>query len=319
MTSATGFLYGPVPSRRLGRSLGVDLVPFKTCSYDCVYCQLGRTTRKTVERREWIPLDPILAALQEVLADTSAIDVITLSGSGEPTLHSRVGELIAWLKQHTPLPVAVLTNGSLLWRTDVRDDLAEADLVIPSLDAGDPASYRYANRPHPAVPFELMVEGLAAFTRSFSGRVWLEVMLLEGVTGIDEEVAAIARLARRIGPERVQLGTVTRPPADELATAVDFDDLDRLRGLFEPPAELITEGPDNGLAIRFDGPGADEETLALLERRPCTVHDIARGLGISEPLVVKVVASLIREGAVETRYLDGRVYYRPASSGAVVT
>jgi wyosine [tRNA(Phe)-imidazoG37] synthetase (radical SAM superfamily) len=312
VTQASGFLYGPVPSRRLGRSLGIDLVPFKTCSYDCVYCQLGRTTRKTVERREWVSLDPIYAALEDVLADPEGIDVITLSGSGEPTLHDRIGELIAWLKGRTALPVAVLTNGSLLWRPDVRDDLAEADLVIPSLDAGDPASYRYSNRPHPAVPFELMVEGLAAFTRSFSGRVWLEVMLLEGVTGIDEEVAAIARLARRIGPERVQLGTVTRPPADELATAVDFDDLDRLRGLFEPPAELIAERPDDVLAVRSDEPGG-REILGLLERRPCTVHDIARGLGIAEPHVVKLVARLVVQGAVDTRYLDGKVYYGPGS------
>jgi len=141
-------VFGPVSSRRLGRSLGVDLVPLKTCTYDCIYCQLGRTTLKTTERREWVPLDLVLEQVQAKLATEP--DYITLSGSGEPTLFSRVGELIGRIKDVTDIPVAVLTNGSLLWQKAVRDDLQQADVVIPSLDAGNERMFRYVNRAAPA-------------------------------------------------------------------------------------------------------------------------------------------------------------------------
>ena len=315
MRSASKHVYGPVPSRRLGRSLGIDLVPYKTCSYDCAYCQLGRTTCRTVTRREWLPLDDVISDLEETLAPADGFDVVTLSGSGEPTLHSRVGELVRWLKRHTELPVAVLTNGSLLWRPDVRDELADADLVIPSLDAADPASFRYANRPHPVISFEALVEGLVTFTRTFRGRVWLEVMLLADVTGIEQEVAAIARLAHRIGPERVHLGTVTRPPAELLAQPVPPNEMERLSRLFEPAAEVVSEPAS--AADRGARTTTDEAVLALLERRPCTLQDLARGLDSVEPQVIKTVARLLRDGVVRPRHQGDRIYYRVVSQDGV--
>ena len=174
------YVFGPVPSRRLGRSLGVDLVPFKTCSYDCIYCQLGRTSCKTVERKQWVPLDDVLAELKEKLSTRP--DYITLSGSGEPTLFWRTGELIDRIKAMTDVPVAVLTNGSLLWCKDVRDQLTNADLVIPSLDAGDQSMFRAVNRPHEDISFERMLDGLIAFRKAFGGQYWLEIMLLAGHT-----------------------------------------------------------------------------------------------------------------------------------------
>ncbi|NQT19895.1 MAG: radical SAM protein, partial [Planctomycetes bacterium] len=152
------YIFGPVPSRRLGRSLGVDVVPLKTCSYDCIYCQLGNTTCKTVERKEWVPLDDVVLELKDRLS--SRPDYITLSGSGEPTLYSRVAELIDRIKVMTDVPVAVLTNGSLLWQEEVRRQLMKADLVIPSLDAGDEVMFRLVNRPHEDVSFERMLAGL---------------------------------------------------------------------------------------------------------------------------------------------------------------
>ena len=154
-------VFGPVPSRRLGRSLGVDLVPFKVCTYDCIYCQLGRTTCKTTERKEWVPLNEVCASLRDTL-DTKP-DFITLSGSGEPTLFSRPGELIRSIKDLTDVPVAVLTNGSLLSVPEVRAGLLEADLVVPSLDAGNERLFRIVNRPHEDIAFDRMVEGLIAF------------------------------------------------------------------------------------------------------------------------------------------------------------
>jgi len=205
----TNQIFGPVPSRRLGRSLGVDLVPFKTCTYDCIYCQLGRTTCKTMERKEWVALEDVLETLKKRLS--SEPDYITLSGSGEPTLFSRLAELIDRIKAMTRVPVAVLTNGSLLWQEDVRRQLMNADLVIPSLDAGDEVMFRLVNRPHEEISFEQMLNGLVDFRREFRGEYWLEVFVIGAYTAIPVELAKVAKCVDRIGPDRVQLNR--HPPA----------------------------------------------------------------------------------------------------------
>lgn len=182
------YVYGPVLSPRLGRSLGIDLVPFKTCNYDCIYCQLGRTTHKTLERKECINGDEILREVERKISAAPPCDVVTLSGSGEPTLNNRIGDIITEIKKLTTVPVAVLTNGSLLWMEDVRESLMNADIVIPSLDAGDEHLFQHVNRPHRELLFRRVVEGLIHFTKTFPGSVWLEVFLLAGITGIQSEV-----------------------------------------------------------------------------------------------------------------------------------
>ena len=206
------YVFGPVPSRRLGRSLGVDLVPFKSCSFDCVYCQVGRTTDKTLERREFVPLDDVLAEVERKLAGDVFPDYITMSGSGEPTLYSRLGELIRGIKARAEVPVAVLTNGSLLSDPAVREELLAADLVVPSLDAGGEALYRRVNRPHIDATYEKLVEGLIAFREAYENALWLEVFLLGSIT--DDEARALAETASRVNPDRIQLNTVARPPAE---------------------------------------------------------------------------------------------------------
>jgi len=174
------YIFGPVPSRRLGRSLGIDLVPFKTCTYDCIYCQLGRTTNKTMQRKEWVPTNIVINQLKAKLS--SKPDYITLSGSGEPTLFSRLEELIPKIKGITDIPVAMLTNGSLLWLPEVRNALKSADMVVPSLDAGSSQIFQYVNRPHPDITFSKMLQGLVEFRKDYGGQYWLEVFLLAGVT-----------------------------------------------------------------------------------------------------------------------------------------
>ena len=164
-------VFGPVPSRRLGRSLGIDLVPYKVCSFDCVYCQLGLTTNKTMERKEYIPLKEIIADLDRKLAENCEFDYITLSGSGEPTLHSRLGEVIEAIKRRTNKPLAVLTNGSLLWDSEVREAIADADVVMPSLDAGNQTLFEAVNRPCDGLSLEKIVDGLAKFTQTFKGKI----------------------------------------------------------------------------------------------------------------------------------------------------
>ena len=302
-------IYGPVPSRRLGRSLGIDLVPFKTCTYDCVYCQLGRTTNKTLERKEYVAIGEVLTELKGKLAVGEAPDCITIAGSGEPTLNSGIGELIVGIKEMTDISVAVLTNGSLLWMDDVQDALMAADLVLPSLDAGDEYSFRYVNRPHGEISLGRVVEGIAAFTRSFPGEVWLEVFLLKGVTGISSEARKIAALAKRIGPARVQLNTVSRPPAEEFACPLAADRMLDLKRLFPRRSELIGGANIHGVPIPVLCDARDEDILEMLDRRPCTALDLATGLWIPVPEALKHLDMLVVAGKVDTVAVGGRIFY----------
>ncbi|NLF31431.1 MAG: radical SAM protein [Planctomycetes bacterium] len=295
-------IFGPVPSRRLGRSLGVDLVPFKTCSYDCIYCQLGPTTCKTVERREWVPLDAVLAELADKLATRP--DYITLSGSGEPTLFSRLGELIGSIRAMTDVPVAVLTNGSLLWQPEVRRQLAEAHLVIPSLDAGSAGMFKAVNRPHESIVFDRMLEGLIDLRREYHGACWLEVFLLAGHTAVDSEVDRIVECVRRIRPDRVQLNTATRPTAEDCAARVDRERMAELAGRFDPPAEVIADY--RGVHARSDFQAGRQSVLEMIRRRPCSLDDIAAGLNMhrNEAVIRSIVSALAsggRSAAVHTR------------------
>ena len=307
--AAPGFryLYGPVPSRRLGLSLGVDLVPFKTCTYDCIYCQLGRTTPKTAERREYLPMADILGEVEQKLADGPVPDYVTLAGSGEPTLHERIGELIGEIKKLTYIPIAVLTNGSLLWQREVQDALMEADLVLPSLDAGDEHLFRYVNRPHREITFDQMVSGLAEFTRRFSKPVWLEVFLMAGVTGILAEVEKIAALARQIQPQRVQLNTVSRPPSEEFARPVSWEQMQEFATLFDGKAEVISEDDKPRSPVWHEATDAD--ILALLNRRPCTVHGVSTGLGLHVAETAKRLQALIEAGSVTTVRNNKTLFY----------
>jgi wyosine [tRNA(Phe)-imidazoG37] synthetase (radical SAM superfamily) len=301
-----GYIFGPVPSRRLGRSLGVDVVPFKTCTFDCIYCQLGRTTNKTIERREWVPLEAVVDELRQKLA--SRPDYITIGGSGEPTLYSRIGELIDRIGSMTDIPVAVLTNGSLLWKQDVRNDLLHADVVIPSLDASDNTLFRAVNRPHPAIGFQRLLDGLTAFRQEFRGEYWLEVFLLAGYTAMEAEVKKIVRRTAQIGPDRVHLNTCVRPPAEEFAYAVDWRRLVELADLFTPPAEVIADFRPG--SSRTTSTADTREILHMLQRRPCTALDVAAGLGMHPAEVTKDVEMLMREGLVEAKRADDeQVHY----------
>jgi len=301
------YVFGPVPSRRLGRSLGVDLIPYKTCPYDCVYCQLGRTTRLTLERKEWVPVVDLLAQVRAGLR--AKPDHVTLGGSGEPTLHSGIGRIIAGIKAFTKVPVAVLTNGGLLWKREVRKDLLRADLVLPSLDAGDSRMFRKVNRAHAAVSFRKMVDGLVAFRKEFRGQYWLELLLLGGESAAPEHAEKLAAIVRRIRPDRVQLNTVTRPPADADARAASRRELERLLPLFGPRAEIIAEF--KGTRQEHEAGAGKSQVLEMLRRHPGTVKDLACGLGISVPQARAHVEALLKEGLLRRRLVHGTAFYQP--------
>lgn len=310
MSTVYKHVYGPVPSRRLGRSLGVDALTFKSCSFDCVYCQLGRTTNHTVERREYVPTAEILDELRRKLEENDRPEYISFAGSGEPTLHSGLGEIIRGIKAMTDVPVVVFTNGGLLWRPEVRADLRAADVVIPSLDGGDAALLDKVNRPEPSLSFDRIVEGLVAFRDEFPGRLWLEVMLLGGVSDDDASVDAIARIAERIRPDKVQINSVCRPPAESWALPVSASRLLEIRERFAlPNVEIIAEHLDDMAHTAFRTQIREEDILALIERRPCTAAGVAAGLNIHVTEALKHLEMLVADGKAVTQLTDGQVFY----------
>jgi len=302
----TEHIFGPVPSRRLGRSLGVDIIPFKTCTYDCIYCQLGRTTNKTVQRKEWQPFDEIISQLKEKLYLKP--DYITLSGSGEPTLFSRCDELICKIKQITNIPVAVLTNGSLLWLPDVRKSLLEADIVIPSLDAGSNHLFQYVNRPHPDISFGKMLEGLVKFRDEYKGKYWLEVFLLAGVTTPEMEINRLKTCISSIQPDKVQVNTVTRPPAESFAEPVQRERLENIAAQLFEHSEVIADY--RCVHEKQEFAARREDVLTLLKRRPCSVEGIVAGLGLHRNEVVKYIEELSAEGKIEAKPQNQQLYYK---------
>lgn len=301
-------IYGPVASRRLGHSLGVDLVPFKTCSYNCVYCQLGRTESTTLTRKAFVSVEDVIEQLSRKLKQGVHADYITLGGSGEPTLNEDIGPLIDRIKALTTIPVAVLTNGSLLADHNVREALMEADVVLPSLDAHDEQGFQKINRPHASIHFHPMVDGLIAFGKSFPGKIWLEVFILEGINASNEDARRFKTWIDKIDPDKVHVNTAVRPPAEAHVVPVRPDRLTEFCALLGPRAEVafaLNTAPAHGKV-----PRVDRALLDLLARRPCTLDDMAAGLGISPNEILKCIDPLLKDKEIDIIEKGNQRYYR---------
>ena len=306
------FVYGPVASRRLGFSLGVDIIPFKTCTLDCVYCQLGSTGKTTVRRGSWFPPDEILAQIRAALDSGQRIDVITFSGSGEPTLSRDIGRLIRGIKKMTDIPVAVLTNATLLTRKAVRRELAAADIVVPSLDAVPAPVFRRVNRPHASLDNRRIIDGLVRFRGEFRGELRLEIMLVKGTNDSPADIRALKTAIARINPDRIELNTVVRPPADRSARPLGPAALARVRAQLGPKAAVVAS-----FAGKRQAPASgslERSILATVGRRPQTAADIALALGRHRDEVLKALTSLLRRRRVRTLVHGSETYYskRPA-------
>lgn len=299
------YIFGPVPSRRLGRSLGVDIIPFKTCSYDCIYCQLGKTTNKSIQRMKYSTVSDVLEEIRAKLKESPAPDFITLSGSGEPTLHSSIGDIISGIKEITPIPVAVITNGSLLWMPEVRRAVSGADVVLPSLDAGDKEMFQKINQPHIGIAFEKMLKGLKLFRKEYKGQIWLEVFLVRGVNDSESEVLKIATLMKDIRPDRIQFNTVARPAADRSVRAVPMERLKKLAEI--AGAEVISGYRKSHTTHKKVSKGS--EVLAIIGRHPCSIEDIQEGLQITHDRAEKYLAELLREKSIIAKDVEGRIFY----------
>jgi wyosine [tRNA(Phe)-imidazoG37] synthetase (radical SAM superfamily) len=291
-------------------SLGVDIIPYKTCSLDCIYCQLGPSGRTQVRRCTYYGVKEVLFQVRDALATAARVDHITFSGSGEPTLNKNLGRIVRGIKKMTDIPVAVLTNGTLLTRRDVRTDLRAADVVLPSLDAVPPAVFFKVNRPHPALKAGRIVEGLARFRREFKGQIWLEVMLVRGVNDSPAHIRALARAAALIKPDRIQLNTVVRPPAVKSAAPLSRNELERVRAALGPRAEIVAAFEDRGAARRSGG--LDEAIAAVVARRPVTASDLSISLGKSRGDVLKALERLCRAGRIRPVSHGQNTFFEPA-------
>jgi wyosine [tRNA(Phe)-imidazoG37] synthetase (radical SAM superfamily) len=305
--SEPNYLYGPVPSRRLGYSLGVDILPFKTCSLDCVYCQLGTEPKTTVRRAEFVPARAVLAQVRKAVASGQRIDAITFSGSGEPTLNSGIGTIIRGIKRSTRIPVVVLTNSSCLTSPGVRRDLRQADIVVPSLDAADEAVFRKVNRPHAGLTAAGIVAGLAAFRREFPGQIWLEIMLVRGVNDGPRHLRKLKAAAELIRPDRIQLNTVVRPPAVKSARPLGPAEMEKIRKVFGEGAEVIADF--NATARSAPAGAAEAAVLAVVGRRPVTTGDLALSLGRPVEEVGDLLEGLGSAGKIRAVVHHKKVYW----------
>jgi len=237
------YIYGPVRSRRLGLSLGVSLIPYKTCTFDCVYCQLGRTTHKTAERKEYVPTTEILGEFTSWLGrnrqQAQQLQYITFAGYGEPTLHPAIGQLIREIKKLTLVPVAVITNSSLLTESAVRLQLAEADLIVPSLDAAAPEVFEKIDRPQTGIRLDRIIDSLVDLRREFKGAIWLEVMLVKGFNDSPTHIRRLKEAVDRIRPDKIQLNSPVRATPDASVTAVDKDTLAEFKKILGDKCEVV--------------------------------------------------------------------------------
>lgn len=268
------YVFGPVPSRRLGQSLGIDTIPLKTCNWNCVYCQLGRSKPMVGERLEYIPREDILAEVKETLASAKkdSIDWITFVGSGEPTLHIGIGWLIQEIKAFSDLPVAVITNGALLSLSKVRDSLLQADAVLPSFDAGNADSFRRINRALPKFSFDKQVEGLIAFREEYQGKLWVEVMLMDQINDSESDLKEIASKLEAIQPDEIHIILPTRPPAETWVRPSGDDGLLRARAILGKIAKVVQ--PTGG---NFDISGYEnvvDAIVGIITRHPMSQREL---------------------------------------------
>ncbi|MFH1156154.1 MAG: radical SAM protein [Pseudomonadota bacterium] len=303
-------IFGPVPSRRLGMSLGVDLVYHKVCSLDCIYCECGKTTRLTLERKEYVPIESVLGELKDYFSRHPDPDYITFSGSGEPTLSNGIGDVIRFIKQAKPgVKVAVLTNGTLLHQSQVRQELLLADVVIPSLDSALISSFKTVNRPAKGLDLETYIQGIQDFRNEYMGRLLLEVFILPGVNDSSLDLDALACAVDRIRPDSVQLNTLDRPGTEPGIRAATRENLENIARIFgNRPVEIIASGPARkpGPAFRNDMESAILETI---HRRPCTARDLASVLGIHTREIDKCLDLLDRAGKIQVTRLPRGIFY----------
>jgi wyosine [tRNA(Phe)-imidazoG37] synthetase (radical SAM superfamily) len=300
------YVFGPVPSRRLGLSLGVDLIPPKTCTFDCLYCQVGRTTSRTLEPKAFVPVREVVAEIKRKILK-NVPDAITLAGSGEPTLYSEIDQVIASIKKMTKIKVALLTNGALFWKEEIRQRVLKADIIMPTLSSAFDHTFREIHRPHPGLDLATIINGLKMLRQDYKGQIFLEVIFLAGVNDTKKEVEALKNLVEQISPEKIHLNTVVRPPADSKAISLDRKKLEEINLIFGEKSEIVAEVPIKIKTRKEEH--LINSLLDMVKRRPLKQIDIVNALGLSTDETEDLIKSLLIKGYIRRQSHSGDIYF----------
>ena len=301
------YVFGPVPSWRLGQSLGIDPVPLKTCNWNCVYCQLGRTQPVTMRRSRYVPEHDLIEEVKAALAadDADQTDWVTFVGSGETLLHAKIGWMLREVKALTDKPVAVITNGSLLSQPYVRWELAVADAVLPSLDVGTAELYGRINRPHRGVTFERHVEGLGRFRDEYNGKLWIEVMLVKGLNDGERALTDTASQLKRVQPDEIHVNGPSRSPVEPWVECPDVDAVIRAAKIFETVAPVRVVSSAEGIFEISDGEPVLEATIQILTRHPMSNTELERTLEQREPGRAHEILTQLQGGGQARKVIRG--------------
>ncbi|GAB7015011.1 radical SAM protein [Methanogenium cariaci] len=304
------YLFGPVPSRRLGVSLGIDLVPHKTCSYNCIYCECGKTTCLTTERTEFYPTDAIIREIDDYLSTGPQLDFITFSGSGEPTLHSGIGRIARHIRETFPdYRMALLTNGSLFNDPEVRAEAADVHVIVPSLDAVSESVFEKIDRPCASITAADVVSGLVSLRKEFTGEIWLEIFIIPGLNDTDEELLFLRDAIAEIRPDRVQLNALDRPGIADWITVPTVEEMDRIAASLGFPGVEVVEGLPSRSDIASFSQDVRESILGTIRRRPCTMDDLGRILGLHPNEIRKYTDTLIADGQIGEKKEDRGTFF----------
>lgn len=304
------YTFGPVPSRRLGFSLGVDIIPRKYCTFDCIYCQVGRTTNQQIQRKSFFNPHEIANEIIEKTKRLPRVDYITFSGSGEPTLNSDIGWIIGEIKRRLDKPVSVITNASLLHDGEVRKDLERADIVLPSLDSASEDIFRYIDRPHSLIEINTIIEGMKRFRNIYKGRIWLEIMLIKDVNDDAEELERLKKISEYLEVDKIQLNTVTRPPIEEKTEGVSKETLEIIRSYFGGNCEVICKfEKKRKKGSRIKKYKWSEAVLDILKRRSLTLSDIAGITDVPLSELREGLRIMESEGQIKSFRFDENVFY----------
>ena len=305
------FCYGPVPSRRLGRSLGIDILPSKTCNYQCIYCQLGRTNNFTNTRRDFFPKEQIVEEIEKAIKQNEdKADYITFVGSGEPTLYKSLKELILHVKAITKKPICVITNGSLLFDSEVQEALFLADVILPSLDAGDNKNFIRINRPHPTLNFDRIINGLVDFRKNYEGKFWIEVMLIKGINDSKGDLTKIKEKIDLIKPDRIDINVPIRPPTEQWVSIPDKEIIFLLKDIFGKYYDM--NYPEFG---EFDiySNNFEQEFLAIIQRHPMRQDQILETFStpyFTEMDIIKNLKSLESQEKIKKWFYNDQIFWK---------
>jgi wyosine [tRNA(Phe)-imidazoG37] synthetase (radical SAM superfamily) len=301
------FVFGPVPSRRLGFSLGVDIIPRKYCNFDCIYCQIGKTTRTNVTRKKFFEVEEVVKEIVDTIQFAEKVDFVTFSGSGEPTLNENLGAMIKEVKKSVNTPIAVITNSSSLGIEEVRNDLFNADVVLPSLDAASDEVFKSINRPQANLELTSIIEGIKSLKKDYKGRIWLEIMLIKGVNDTPDELQKLRFILNDLKVDKIHLNTVTRPPSEKNAGPLNRKELEKIKIFFGDNCEIVSSFEKNG--VHKEQEGWARTLVDILKRRSLTIQDIIRITGTSSFRIHEELDAMEKKGSIKAYRLGNDIYY----------